>query len=147
MKEEWKSTKSFYDSFLRRKAQRPARIETVCQKKPRLTRESNPACQDRNLLLYRLRYHRCQALRTCYDDALLSFVNCPFQPKLLSKSPTSSPTSSPIGEIDEDDSATTSTSPLSRDGDDKNDAKKVEENEMEKSRIQERPLPDLPDKR
>ena len=37
MKEEWKSTKSFYDSFLRRKAQHPARIETVWQKKPRST--------------------------------------------------------------------------------------------------------------
>ena len=32
VKEEWKSTKSFYDLFLGRKAQRPARIETVCLK-------------------------------------------------------------------------------------------------------------------
>ena len=42
MKEEWKSTKSFYYSFLRRKAQHPARIETVCRKKPRLTPRIEP---------------------------------------------------------------------------------------------------------
>ena len=36
MKEEWKSTKSFYYSFLRRKAQHPARIETVCRKKAKV---------------------------------------------------------------------------------------------------------------
>ena len=60
---------------------------------------------------------------------------------VTTKSPPMSPAASPIGEIEEDDSnATTSTSPLSRD-----DAKKVDDNdEMDKSRIQERPLPDLP---
>ena len=38
MKEEWKST----NSFLRRKAQHPVRIETVCRKKPRLTPRIEP---------------------------------------------------------------------------------------------------------
>ena len=42
MKEEWKSTKSFYDSFLRRKAPRPARIETVCRKKAKVDLRIEP---------------------------------------------------------------------------------------------------------
>ena len=45
--------------ILKEKPQRQARIETVSAKKSQgSTRDSNPACSNRNMLLYRLNYHR-----------------------------------------------------------------------------------------
>ena len=48
--------RSIPHSFLE-KAQRPVRID-LQPKKPSPSRDLNPACSDRKLLLYRLRHHR-----------------------------------------------------------------------------------------
>ena len=101
----------------------------------------------------------CRHKINFFFASTIEFSNRFFQPKLNGKSPASSPTStSPIGE-EEDDATTTSTSPkttstsptTSLDRRNSKGSPKTEASdnggEGEKPKIQERPLPELPNKK